>query len=80
MGLENWENIELALNIMFNIGLFMYEYQIIHVNSLLLKITSHVLLLYVVREFYRFLYENINPRFNQVYEGFKVKQSKTTQC
>jgi len=45
----------------------MYEYQIIHVNSLLLKITSHVLLPYVVREFYRFLCENINPRFKQVY-------------
>ena len=48
----------------------MYDYQIKNVNSLLLKITSHMLLPYVVRESYGPLYENINPRFKQVYEGF----------
>ena len=26
-----------------------------------------------IKRFYRFLYENIDPKFKQVYEGFKVK-------
>jgi len=29
-----------------------------------------------LKKFYRFLYENIDPKFKQVYEGFKVKPLK----